>query len=237
MKSAKDYLDSANASVPRLSAEEAIERVKAGNSIVVDVRDSAAITESGTIAGALRIPRGFIEFAADSETPFHNDAMKKDADILSENKVLSLYNRALRWPFGRRLFSMYGARYAPYFKTISPLISVLEPNRCEILITKRRRVQNHIGTLHVIAIANGLEMAMGFMAEASIPKHLRWIPKGMQLDYPNKADTDIRCTASVPADAWQPGDLAVKVEATNTAGKTVVHGTIMLWISEKPARD
>jgi len=82
MKSAKDYLDSANQSVPRLSAEEAIERVKVGNSIVVDVRDSAAISESGTIAGALRIPRGFIEFAADSATPFHNAAMKKDADIL-----------------------------------------------------------------------------------------------------------------------------------------------------------
>ena len=82
MKSAKDYLDTANKSVPRLSAEEAIERVKAGKSIVVDVRDSAAITESGTIAGALRIPRGFIEFAADSETPFHNAEMKKDADIL-----------------------------------------------------------------------------------------------------------------------------------------------------------
>jgi len=82
MKSAKDYLDQANETVPRLSAEEAIARVKAGNSIVVDVRDSSAITESGTIAGAVRIPRGFIEFAADEATPFHNDAMKKDADIL-----------------------------------------------------------------------------------------------------------------------------------------------------------
>jgi len=82
MKTAKSYLDDANASVPRLSAEEAIDRVKAGNSIVVDVRDSSAIAESGTIAGAVRIPRGFIEFAADDATPFHNDAMKKDADIL-----------------------------------------------------------------------------------------------------------------------------------------------------------
>lgn len=82
MKSAKDYLDQANATVPRLDAEEAIARVKAGNSIVVDVRDSSAIAESGTIAGALRIPRGFIEFAADEATPFHNSAMKKDADIL-----------------------------------------------------------------------------------------------------------------------------------------------------------
>lgn len=82
MKSAKDYLDAANDSVPKLSAEQAIERVKSGKSIVVDVRDSAAIAESGTIAGALRIPRGFIEFAADDATPFHHKSMKKDADIL-----------------------------------------------------------------------------------------------------------------------------------------------------------
>jgi len=28
-----------------------------------------------------RIPRGFIEFAADEATPFHNKSLKKDADI------------------------------------------------------------------------------------------------------------------------------------------------------------
>ena len=155
---------------------------------------------------------------------------------MSDNRVLSLYHKALRWPFGQRIFSVYGARQAPYFSTIRPLVSLLEANTCEIFIKKRKRVQNHIGTVHVIAIANGLEMAMGFMAEASIPKHLRWIPKGMQLEYPNKADTDILCRATVPADGWKPGDLIVKVEATDTSGTTVVTGTIKLWISEKPPR-
>ena len=46
------------------------------------MRDSAAIQESGTIAGALRIPRGFIEFAADQATQFHNPQMDKDAEII-----------------------------------------------------------------------------------------------------------------------------------------------------------
>ncbi len=155
---------------------------------------------------------------------------------MSDNRVLSIYHKALRWPLGRRMFSVYGARQAPYFSTISPLVTVLEPNTCEIFIKKRKRVQNHIGTMHVIAIANGLEMAMGFMAEASIPKHLRWIPKGMELAYPNKADTDIVCRATVPADGWTPGDLIVTVEATDTANTVVVDGTIKLWISEKPPR-
>ncbi len=155
---------------------------------------------------------------------------------MSENSVLALYKKCCSMPLGKRFFSWYGARKAPYFSTISPQIASLEPNRCELLIVKRKRVENHIGTMHVIAIANGLEMAMGFMAEASIPKHLRWIPKGMTLQYPAKADSNIRCSASVPANAWVPGDLPVKVEAVNAAGVTVVSGIINLWISEKPAK-
>ncbi|MEP5625056.1 MAG: DUF4442 domain-containing protein, partial [Hyphomicrobiales bacterium] len=101
---------------------------------------------------------------------------------MSDNYLLSMYEKMLKLPLGRRVFSIYSARRAPYFRTIKPLVLNVEPNRCDIFIKKRRAVENHIGTVHVIAITNGLEMAMGFMAEASIPKNLRWIPKGMILD-------------------------------------------------------
>jgi acyl-coenzyme A thioesterase PaaI-like protein len=134
---------------------------------------------------------------------------------------------------GRQLFSWFTARRAPYFATISPLVTDLRLNRCEVVFKKRKKVQNHIGTAHVIAICNGLEMAMGFMCEASIPKHLRWIPKGMSVAYPAKAPTDIRCVAEVPKDAWQPGDMPVSVKAYDTSDNVVVEGTIMVWLSEK----
>ncbi len=81
MKSAKDYLDEANAAVERIAASDAIKKHGAANTIFVDVRDSSAIEETGTIAGAVRIPRGFMEFAADDSMQFHNKAMQKDADI------------------------------------------------------------------------------------------------------------------------------------------------------------
>ena len=57
MKSAKDFLDEANAVVPRISAEEGIARHQAGNSVFLDVRDSSD-TAKGTIAGAVTIPPG-----------------------------------------------------------------------------------------------------------------------------------------------------------------------------------
>ena len=84
----------------------------------------------------------------------------------------------------------------------------------------------------MIAICNGLEMAMGFMCEASIPKHLRWIPKGMELTYPAKAGSDIRCVAEVTDDAWKPGNLPIKVTAYDTNDNIVVCGTITVWVSE-----
>ena len=79
MKTAKDYLDAANASIPRISAEEAIKQH--GKGLFVDVRDTAAIADTGTIAGAHRIPRGMIEFVADPATPFYNDSLQKDTSL------------------------------------------------------------------------------------------------------------------------------------------------------------
>ena len=80
MKTAKDYLEAANREVPRMSADDAIKR-HGTDAVFIDVRDSAGIAESGTIKGALKIPRGMIEFVADSNTSFHNSALQPDADI------------------------------------------------------------------------------------------------------------------------------------------------------------
>lgn len=81
MKNAKQYLEEANQSVERISAAEGVAIHAEGNCVFVDVRDTADIAKSGTIAGAHRIARGFIEFAADPEMPFHNEVLQKDANI------------------------------------------------------------------------------------------------------------------------------------------------------------
>ncbi|MDO6720962.1 hotdog fold domain-containing protein [Psychrosphaera sp. 1_MG-2023] len=155
---------------------------------------------------------------------------------MSKNYVLSLYNKMGKLPFGKKLFSLFASNKAPYFKTVSPLITKVVPGECHCLIKKRRKVENHIGTVHVIAIANGLEMAMGFMAEASIPTHLRWIPKGMDLQYTAKAGSDIRCVALLENNQWQVGDLPVEVTAFDENDVVVVKGIIHLWVSEKPKK-
>ncbi len=82
MKTAQDYLDEANAVVPKIPVEEGIKKHKAGKSVFVDVRDSADIAASGTIASAETIARGMLEFKADETHALHNPALKKDVDIV-----------------------------------------------------------------------------------------------------------------------------------------------------------
>jgi hypothetical protein len=153
---------------------------------------------------------------------------------VSGNRVLNLYRKLSAYPGGKRLFSLAFARKAPYFASIDPIVKELRPNYCEVTFRKRRKVENHIRTVHVIAICNALEMAMGGLAEASIPDHLRWIPKGMALKYYAKATSDITAIASVSADVWLQGpDVAIPVKALRQDGTVVVEGTIHLWVTEK----
>ena len=116
------------------------------------------------------------------------------------SQVLSLWRTATTGPVvgasvGKRVFSLAFAQKAPYFATIRPRFTVLEPNRAELVIPKRRGVHNHIGTVHAIALCNGLEAAMGALAEVTIPADKRWIPKGMTVEYLAKAKTDVRAVA------------------------------------------
>lgn len=156
--------------------------------------------------------------------------------MAQDNYLLKLWERAGRFPAGKQLFSRAVCRRAPYFGSIRPLVREVRPNYCEVWFKKRRAVENHIKTVHVIAICNALEMAMGALAEATIPKHLRWIPRGMSLDYVDKATTDIVAVAETSPEDWKPGDLAVRVKAVRDDGTTVVSGTIMLYVSEKPPK-
>jgi acyl-coenzyme A thioesterase PaaI-like protein len=152
--------------------------------------------------------------------------------------VLDLYTKAARLPQGRRGFSLLFSQKAPYFATVRPRFVELRPNYAELSIRKRRGVQNHIGTVHVIAICNGLEAAMGALAEATVPAHKRWIPKGMAVDYTAKATSDITCIAETDPEQWTGDDPDVpgRVRGVRTDGTVVVEGVIRLWVTDKPAR-
>ena len=154
------------------------------------------------------------------------------------SQVLSLWQKCRAVPVvGARVFSFAFARKAPYFGSIRPRFTVIEPDHAELVIPDRRRVHNHLGTVHAIALCNGLEAAMGALAEATISPTRRWIPKGMTVSYTAKAVGDITCIAETDRAQWtgDDPDVPVRVRGEDRDGTVVVEGEIRLWVTEKTA--
>lgn len=80
-KTAQDYLDEANAVVPKIDFEDAVAK-HGTDTVFIDVRDSGDIAKTGTIAGAKRIPRGMIEFRADPNHALHDEIFQKDHEYV-----------------------------------------------------------------------------------------------------------------------------------------------------------
>jgi len=153
--------------------------------------------------------------------------------------VMDLWQTWSRRPAGTRLFSWVFARRAPYFSTVAPKFVDVRAHRVELVVPKRRKVLNHIGTVHAIALCNGLEAAMGALAEVTIPADKRWLPKGMQVSYTAKADSDVTCVAQTSPEEWADlpadsgADLPVRVSGRRSDGTVVIEGVITLWVSPR----
>lgn len=152
------------------------------------------------------------------------------------SSVLALYRRITRWPLGHWLFSRTVCLKAPYFATIAPRFVALEPGRCAVRIRDRRRVHNHIGTVHAIALCNMAELSAGVMTDATLPPEMRWIPRGMTVAYLKKAVGPMLAEAtarSVPAVATEGYAWPVQVRITDRAGDAVCEATIDMWLSPR----
>jgi uncharacterized protein (TIGR00369 family) len=152
--------------------------------------------------------------------------------------ALAAWQRMEGWPLGKALFSRVVCFKAPYFSTISPRFEELRPNYARISMKKRRAVTNHIGTVHAIAMCNLAELAAGTMTEVSIPASMRWLPKGMTVEYLKKAGGGVRATATLPEVAEGPArEVPAMVEIRDDAGEVVCRATITMWVSPRKKAD
>lgn len=153
--------------------------------------------------------------------------------------ALSLYRRLTPLPLGRWLYGRLICFKAPYFATIAPRFAALEPGRCAIDIRDRRRVHNHIGTVHAIALCNAAELSAGMMTDVTIPASMRWIPKGMSVEYLAKAKGTMHAVATPETAAVESSSgyaWPVTVSIRDDADKEVFRARIAMWVSPRSAR-
>jgi acyl-coenzyme A thioesterase PaaI-like protein len=133
---------------------------------------------------------------------------------------------------GRWLFARMVCRRAPYFGTIRPRFIELRTSLCKVAMRPRRAVENHLGSIHALALGNLCELAAGMVTEVTTPPGTRWIPRGMTIEYLRKAESEVCATARLDKSDWgAPGSVAVPVSVADKNGNEVVRAVITMHIA------
>lgn len=72
----------AMARITQLSPDEVLQALQNGNGVVVDIREKDEVTETGSIPGAIHIPRGVLEFRVDPGNPDYRAELKPDHSVI-----------------------------------------------------------------------------------------------------------------------------------------------------------
>lgn len=78
---ASDLVSAARSQVRQLSAAEFASEAGSAGTVVVDLRESEELENSGTISGAVHVPRGMLEFRADPSSPYHDDRLQPENPV------------------------------------------------------------------------------------------------------------------------------------------------------------
>ncbi len=150
-------------------------------------------------------------------------------------RILRYYRMLEPLPLGKRLFSEGFKLAAPYFRTIPAVVDAVVPGEVRVHMEDRRKVRNHLGTVHAIALCNLAELAMGAVAEVTIPVTHRWIPKSMETEYLAKAKGRMHATATLalPEPLLDKQDIVVPIAVTDPAGAKVFEARIRIWVTRR----
>ena len=83
MKTVQQMLADAEATVPRISPDEAKGLVGRPDVLFLDEREPAEVAASGKVPGAVAIPRGLVEFRADPASPMHDAAFDRAKTVVA----------------------------------------------------------------------------------------------------------------------------------------------------------
>ncbi|MBJ95927.1 MAG: DUF4442 domain-containing protein [Rickettsiales bacterium] len=139
---------------------------------------------------------------------------------------------------GKWLFSQGVGRMAPYTGTIGALVDELRPGYARVLLKDRKKVRNHLHSVHAIALMNLGEVATGLALMSAMPDDARGILAGLSMDYHKKARgwLTAECSCEVP-ETSERREYEIRGEITDSAGDLVATATARWLIGPRQAKD
>ena len=142
-------------------------------------------------------------------------------------KILRLWQRLAPWPGGRWLFSRILGQRVPYTGSIFARICELRPGYARVELRDRRRVRNHLNSIHAIALANLGEVTSGLAMLTGLPSHTRGIVLKITTEYFKKARgllvAETRC--EVPQVQGEGTEVEVQADIRDRDGDVVARTT------------
>lgn len=81
-KKAADLVTEAKSRVENLGPDAVEKELETGDAVLVDIRDAPELEENGRIPGAVHIPRGMLEFRADTTSPYHQPPLDPSRRVI-----------------------------------------------------------------------------------------------------------------------------------------------------------
>jgi acyl-coenzyme A thioesterase PaaI-like protein len=149
-------------------------------------------------------------------------------------RLLAAWRRLSVLPGGAWLFSRMLGRMAPYTGSMGAKVVLLEPGRAQVELRDRRRVRNHLRSVHAIALANLGELASGLAATAAMPAGVRGIPTAIRVDYLKKARGRLTATGLAALPPVEEAGTSAEVRADIADADGVIVATVVVeWRLER----
>jgi len=140
-----------------------------------------------------------------------------------QGAILTWWYRLSPLPAGRKLFSLGLGWMAPYSSSIGALVEEIRPGYARVSLKDRRRVRNHLHSIHAIALLNLGEIATGLALLSTISANMRGIVLSIDADYLKKARGKLTATAEfqLPESLADNTPCAVEAQLKDQTGEMV----------------
>lgn len=162
---------------------------------------------------------------AASPAPGPSTPAHKKAGAGAAERIRTLWHRLSPLPGGRFVFSKLVGWNAPYTGSMGARVEELSDGYARATLEERRRVRNHLRSVHAVALVNLAELVSGLAMVYSMDSSLRGIVTHLEMDYHKKARGLLTATCRVPDLAslrsGETGEREVPVEIHDPDGDLV----------------